>query len=414
MTDKPITSFAEASDYLSQFYVNSAEEYKLDTMRALMKHLGNPQEKFKAVHVAGTSGKTSTVYYISALLAATGKKVGLTVSPHIDKLNERLQINNVPLPEKDFGLALAEFSGLIASSGTAPSWFEVMVAFAYWYFAKVSVDYAVVEVGLGGLLDGTNVINRPDKVCVITDIGPDHVNILGGTLSEIAYQKAGIIHAGNVVFTHLQADEIMRVFEQQAQKNGAELRVITEEEEGSSMPAFQLRNWHLAYEVYKYLANRDGLKQLSVQELGDTQHISIPGRMDVRQLNGKTLIMDGAHNVQKMATFLDSFEKLFSDAKPAMLISLKNGKEYQELAPLLKPFASRLILTAFEARQDVPSKSMDLDILLEAFRREGIPAEIAADQHEAYQKLISGPEKICIITGSFYLLGQIRNNEQLV
>jgi dihydrofolate synthase/folylpolyglutamate synthase len=417
MTDKPITSFDEASQYLNRFYVNASAKYNLDNMLALMEHLDNPQEKFKIVHVAGTSGKTSTVYYVSALLAATGRKVGLTVSPHVDHINERLQINNVPLDETEFCAALTEYLELIEASPAKPSWFEAMIAFAYWYFAKSQVDYAVIEVGLGGLLDGTNVIKRSDKVCVITDIGYDHMSVLGNTLPEIAAQKIGIVHPGNAVFSYRQAQEIMAIFANWCLRHSADLHVVEEladDEYDSRLPAYQYRNWNLAYEIFKYVANRDNLQHLTSQVLSEVRHLQVPGRMDIRQVGDKTLVMDGAHNAQKMTAFLGSFKKLYPDARPAVLLSLKNGKEYEQLIPLLKPIASRFILTTFDVSQDVPAHSMDIDELVEAFKSAGVEAANIPDQRQAYQALVSGPDKVCVITGSFYLLNQIRNNEHLV
>lgn len=414
ITVTPISSFAEASRYLSRFYQNTRDNYTLDNMRTLMDYLGNPQEKFRTVHVAGTSGKTSTVYYMSALLAAAGKKVGLTVSPHVDQINERAQINNMPLPEAQFCDALTEFLGLVETGPVEPSWFETMVAFAYWYFAKAEVDYVVSEVGLGGLMDGTNVIRRRDKVCVITDIGFDHMNILGETLPEIASQKIGIVQPGNQVFTYKQPDEVMTAFKDWTESREAVLNVVEEPGPANGIPAFQARNWNLAYAAYNYVSNRDRLEHLTSKVLRQTWLIQVPGRMDIRQAGGKTLIMDGAHNAQKMTAFLDSFRKLYPDAKPAILMSLKNGKEYEELIPLLKPIASRFILTSFESKQDVVSRSMDINVLLKAFQEAGIDAMSVPDQRQAYEQLISGPEDIFLITGSFYLLSQIRNNEHLV
>lgn len=417
MTDKPINSFAEASQHLARFYKNLRKEYTLDNMQAIMQYLDNPQEKFKTVHVAGTSGKTSTVYYISALLAVSGKKVGLTVSPHVDQLNERVQINNQPLPEAEFCTALSEFLDLIEQGNFKPSWFEAMVAFAYWYFAKVGVDYAVVEVGLGGLLDGTNVITRPDKVCVITDIGFDHMNVLGNTLPEIAAQKVGIVHPGNIAFTHKQSDEIMNVFKHWCQTHDAELNIIESSPKDVSdagMPVFQKRNLDLAYEAYQYVVKRDGLAFVSDRQLDDIKHLQVPGRMDIKHINGKVLVMDGAHNAQKITTFLESFTQLFPDAKPAILISLKDGKEYQAVIPLLKPVANRFIVTTFETAQDLPINSMDMDTLVRAFSQEGVRVKSIPDQRQAYQELVDGAEDVLIVLGSFYLLGQIRNNEHLV
>jgi dihydrofolate synthase/folylpolyglutamate synthase len=137
--------------------------------------------------------------------------------------------------------------------------------------------------------------------------------------------------------------------------------------------------------------------------------------MDIRQIAGKTLVMDGAHNAQKMEAFVQSFQHLYPGVKPALLIGLKEGKEYQSLIPILAPLADRIIVTVFNTSQDLPAHSMDPEVLAEAFRAAGLDqVETFADQHQAYQALVTGPEDVCILTGSFYLLSQIRNKEQLV
>ena len=400
-----LTSFAEANRYLARFYKNIRKDYSLDNMRRLMGYLGNPQEKFKAVHVAGTSGKTSTTYYMSALLTASGHKTGLTVSPHVDEINERLQINGQPLPEKEFCSALTEFLEIIEGSGVEPSWFEVMIAFAYWYFAKVQVEYAVIEVGLGGLKDGTNVINRADKVCIITDIGLDHTDVLGKNLTEIATQKAGIIQKGNAVFMYEQSS-IMKVIEGQCVKQQAELFIV-----GEVNVDVRRRNWRLAYEAYQYLQTRDDLKILGQNDLDKTQQAQIPGRMEVLKIKDKTVIMDGAHNAQKMQGFINNFRRLYPDVKPGVLISMKQGKEYKEVAPLLAEITGKVIVTTYQANQDTPINSMDPQILAEAFRAENVPTEVIEDPKQAFKALLASKQPVCLVTGSFYLLGQIRNNK---
>jgi dihydrofolate synthase / folylpolyglutamate synthase len=410
-----ISTLAEASQYLARFYENTRSPYTLDNMHQLMESLGNPQDRFKVVHIAGTSGKTSTAYYMAALLTASGKKVGLTVSPHVDSLTERLQINGQPVSGAVFCQALNEFLIAIQDVTVKPSWFEVMVSFAYWYFAREQVDYAVVEVGLGGLLDGTNVISRADKLCLITDIGLDHTDVLGTNLTDIAAQKIGIVQSHNQTLTHPQTPAVMRVFEKWCRQQDAVVRIIKSEPAGdTSMPAYQVRNWQLAYAGYQHLEKRDGLPHLTSQALAQTKHINIPGRMDTRHLHGKTIIMDGAHNQQKMNAFLGSFRRQYPDTKPAVLLALKEGKEYQEIIPLLKPFAGRLIITGFEANQDVPLRSMDPGVLSKAFETAGKLTELIGDPVEAYRSLLSSPEPVLVITGSFYLLSQIRNNEAII
>jgi dihydrofolate synthase/folylpolyglutamate synthase len=408
-TVQQLTSFAQVNEYLRQFHDQAQTEYKLDNMLRLMDWLGNPQEKFKAVHIAGTSGKTSTAYYVSALLTATGRKTGLTVSPHVDEMNERVQINSQPLSEPVFCQAMTEFLEVIEAAPVKPSWFELMVAFAYWYFAREQVDYVVVEVGLGGLKDGTNVISRADKVCIITDIGFDHVNVLGHTLAEIAEQKAGIIHKGNPAFTYRQTPEIMA----ELAKRPSELHVVEERANPEKdVPDYQFRNGWLAYNVYCFLQERDRLPKLTDEALGQIRYLSIPGRMDAIKVGEKTVVFDGAHNTQKMEAFVASFSKLYPGVKPAVLLAMRTGKEYTAVAPILSKLASRIIVTTFETTQDLPVHSLPPEELASAFQDQ-LPVDIITDQKAAFKALLAAPEKVLVVTGSLYLLGQIRNNEHL-
>lgn len=388
----------------------------LTRIKPLMKSLGNPQDRLKIIHIAGTSGKTSTSYYMAALLKAAGLKVGLTVSPHIDSITERIQIGGRPMDEAEFCRELGIFLDIVQQTEHKPSYFELLYAFVMWVLSRRDIDYAVVETGLGGLQDATNVAARPDKVCIITDIGFDHQQVLGRTLPEIAAQKIGIVHDHNHVFMYRQPDEVQSVMDEWISAHHAALHLVKGEEKpaGNLLPAYQWRNWLLAYNAYKYLRDRDNLQNLTSQALSKSQLAQVPARMETRRINGKTLIMDGAHNGQKMAAFADSFRRLYPEAKPAVLLSFKTGKEYKEAVELLAPLASRVIVTTFAAMQDVPIKSMPPDELAEAFVRAGAQnVKIIADSADALKALLAGKEEACVITGSFYLLGQIRNNEIL-
>jgi dihydrofolate synthase/folylpolyglutamate synthase len=399
----------------------TGKDTTLDRVQPLMRLLGNPQDKLKTIHVAGTSGKTSMAYYMAALLEATGKKVGLAVSPHVDSITERVQLAGRPLAEATFCSELSSFLDIVKQLDEPPSYFELLYSFAIWVFGRQGADYAVIETGMGGLYDATNVTTRADKVCVITDIGFDHTHLLGNTLPEIAAQKVGIVHGQNHVFMYQQADEIMAVVEQWAKQHRAPLHIISEEVEQRAyqddldiMPDYQRRNWLLAHNVYQYLKERDNLPNLTSQALRKTQHIQIPGRMDIRQVSDKTLVMDGAHNAQKMTAFIRSFQQLYPGVKPAVLLALKESKDYRELGPLLVPLAARIIVTTFETSQDLPVVSMDPEQLAQALRAAGVAdVESIVDRRAAYQALLAAPENVCVITGSFYLLGQIRNNESL-
>ncbi len=388
----------------------------LQRIKPLMKLLGNPEQKLKIIHIAGTSGKTSTSYYIAGLLQAAGQKVGLTVSPHVDKLSERVQINGQPLSDLDFCAELEIFLKLVKSADQAPSYFELLYAFAIWEFARQQVDYAVVETGMGGLYDATNVAARADKVCVITDIGYDHMHILGDTLPEIAAQKIGIVHSGNVALTYQQSPEIMAVFSDWTSQHQAQLIELYETalqadygHELAELPMFQRRNWLLAREVYIYLQTRDSLPVLSKDSERSTQRLQVPARMEISQVAGKTIIMDGAHNEQKMTAFVSSFRDRYPAARPAILVALKAGKEYHAVSPILANLASRIIVTTFDTSQDLPAQSMDPELFAKALRVAGAKnVEIVADQRKAYDTLMALSETVYIITGSFYLLSQLR------
>jgi dihydrofolate synthase/folylpolyglutamate synthase len=265
------------------------------------------------------------------------------------------------------------------------------------------------------------VANRADKLCIITDIGYDHMNILGHTLAEIAAQKIGIVHDKNPVIMYRQSAEVTGVVETWIGQHQAELHATTEADERAAygtafianMPDFQQRNWLLAYAAYRFLQARDSLPALFQAQLAATQSKQVPARMDIRQVGDKTIVMDGAHNGQKMAMFLESFKTRYPDTTPAVLIALKQGKEPADVVPLLASFAARTIVTTFDTSQDLPATSIDPEKLAVLFRQAGATEVLAEPNHLAYQQLLHSPENVLIITGSFYLLGQVRQAEKL-
>ena len=419
---------AEAQSALEAYYGTTekvmGKDITVERMERLMAHLGNPERQLKVVHIAGTSGKTSTTYYIATLLRAAGLKVGHTVSPHVDSITERVQLNGVPISEDVFCGYLGEFLPLLENAPEAPTWFECLIAFAIWVFTKEKVEYAVLETGLGGLGDATNVTERADKLCVITDIGFDHMQILGHTLGAIAHQKAGIIHDGNTALMYEQDPEVMQVVRYWvSQHEGAELLTFNQSRlqqayKGTfeaDLPIYQRRNWLLAFAAYMYLAKRDELQVVSAEELRNTQKLQVPGRMDVRKVGVKSIIMDGAHNGQKMAAFVQSFVQLYPNRKVPVLIALKQGKEVNDIAPLLRSIASKVIVTTFSKMQDLPIISIEPDVVAKALREHGIAnVVIEPNQRVAYRRLLTQIEDVGVITGSFFLLGELREREVLV
>lgn len=218
-------TYAEAIDYLysrlPMFTRDGASAYKkdLDRTLALCQALGNPHNTFKTIHVAGTNGKGSSSHMLAAILASAGYKTGLYTSPHLVDFRERIRVNGEWIDEQFVVDYVYSQSALIEE--IQPSFFEATVAMAFDYFAKQDVDIAVIEVGLGGRLDSTNVIYP--EVSLITNIGMDHMNLLGDTLAEIALEKAGIIKADTPVVISEYQEEVAPVFEQQADREQAPL-----------------------------------------------------------------------------------------------------------------------------------------------------------------------------------------------
>jgi dihydrofolate synthase / folylpolyglutamate synthase len=405
-----IRSFAEAHEALKQYVPvkrSQREAYTLDTMRALMAHLGNPQENIRVVHVAGTSGKTSTCYYVARLLQASGKKVGLTVSPHLDEVNERLQVNGRPLPETEFCAALTEFLDIVSASGLRPTYFELLMAMAYWYFEREKVDYAVIETGLGGLLDGSNVIQNPEKLSIITDIGIDHQEVLGETIEEIASQKAGIIQPGSVALVAAQKPAVITVLKALCEYVNAELFVIDQR----SAKTFLDRNFGIAQCAVQYLSLRDRFTRPNEEVSLRVREQPVAGRMEVIKLKNKLLILDGAHNAQKMTALAQSMRKSYAGKKITTVLSVVQSNDFKTRTNLaaIATISSSVIVTSFKVEQDYVKESVEGSLVVDAMSDYGIPVEFCVDPEAALQKALQRDGDIVLVTGSLYLLSRLRN-----
>lgn len=384
--------------------------YTLMRIKTFMKLIGSPQHAYKVIHVAGTSGKTSTAYYIAAYLTAAGKKVGLTASPHIDCINERVQVDMVPTPEADFCNAFGEFLDIVIASKVKLTYFEVLVAFAYWYYARIGAEYVVMEVGLGGLLDATNVISQEDKICVITDIGLDHTNILGKTVGEIASQKGGIITHRNTVFMYSQQPKVNEVLIEIALQQQARLKLIDANmiSRDDSLPLYQQRNRYLSQQVFEYIRHHNSWPAIDEANVINPY---IPARMETITFKDKIIIMDGAHNEQKIAALVESVRARYPGKRVAVLASFVKSQNSRSKAALyeLLPLTNNLILTSFGGPVDGPKASVAPNRLAEYCHDKGFNEwRIVHDPEEALSVLLEQPEEILLITGSFYLMNHIR------
>ncbi len=412
-----MTTFQDVHKLLEAYLPGklTRQAYTLEYMWPLMEHIGNPQNKLRVIHVAGTSGKTSTAYYAAALLKAAGHRVGLTVSPHIDEINDRLQIDLVPLEEKKFCHDFSQFMTLLGDLPFEPSYFELLVAFAYWEFVRLGVEYAVVEVGMGGLTDGTNVISRSDKVAVITDIGLDHTHRLGNTLGEIAAQKVGIIQLHNAVFCYQQSAEVMRPITARAAQKQADLHALhaaTDQADFAFLPLFQQRNFGLSLQVVQYVLARDGQHELRDAQIETAARQYVPGRMDTQHVGDHDVIMDGAHNSQKMHAFMESVLQRYPRKKRAALVTFLAGGDVRAPAAMqeLLPHIEHLIITTYHGVPGAQHTSVTPEEIVSSCRRAGFTDyEIIPDYREAYNALLKRSEPVLLVTGSLYLLSYLRS-----
>lgn len=398
-----VTDLDSALDALLHFSGRRSRGHSaIETLTALLDHLGNPERTFGIVHVAGTSGKTSTAYLVRALLENAGFRTGLTVSPHVVAVNERVQVAGMPVPEERFVAYVREFLPLASSLGRELTYFELGVGLALWVFAQEKVEYAIVEVGIGGTRDATNALQRPDKLCVVSAVGLDHTDLLGDSVDAIATHKAGIVGEGNTVVVVDQDEVVLEVVRDRAREVGGQVVVV-------SPPAgarYQERNLTLARGAVAILGARDGF---DVPEL-DARLETPPGRYEWFRAQGRTLVLDGAHNPQKMGGLVESLraDGLTRVAVLATLVQAPDTKLAATLA-VLAPVVGHLIVPDYIlGADDKVKQSFPADAVVEQARALGIQAEAARTPAEGLELLLSRPEKHLVVTGSLYLASLVR------
>lgn len=402
---KPFTNYQKAVHHLIHEIPKTSRRVFDDgaalkrNVRA-MELLGNPQERHKAIHVAGTSGKGTICYLVDALLRAHTKRTGMTQSPHVYDIRERIQKNGQLISEKRFVEVLNHVLQTLRSGDVQTSYFETLIAMAYAEFGRSQLDYQIIETGFGGRLDATNVINRKDKACIINRIGLDHTDVLGETLPKIAAEKAGIIQAGNTVFALRQEPEVNAVFEARCASVGAELHWI--EQTGN----YQITNDTMAIRVCQYLADRDSWRFDEALAKTTLEHVFIPGRFEKRHFKDHLAIMDGAHNPQKLAAMAHRLRR--EDIAPAtFVLGVGARKDIITCLKILKPVAQRIVATEYLTKQqDIPVTPLEKEVIAQYGQELGIEVSTANTPHEALLAASQFPEPI-VITGSFYLLGQI-------
>jgi dihydrofolate synthase/folylpolyglutamate synthase len=374
----------------------------LDRIRAVLGALGNPQDCFRSIHVAGTNGKGSTCAMIDAGLRSAGMRTGLFTSPHLIEPTERIVVDGMPVTPRQFERA---FNAVHEVAGDPhPTYFETVTAMGFWLFREMGVETAVVETGLGGRLDATNVLNP--ILTAITPIDFDHEAYLGGTIESIAAEKAGILKAGVPAIFARQRPEALAVLERRASELSVPVRHTRD---------FPVRDLHITargsefsglkcplageHQVENAIAAALALESLGVSALGIKDAVW-PGRLE-RISPNPDIILDGAHNpagAQALARYLERF---YAGRKIWMIFGAMRDKAVDEIAGILFPLASELILTAPDnARALRPEAVQDIA------GRGHVAPNISAALDRARAGVTE--DDVIIITGSLFLVGEAR------
>ena len=424
----------ERTDFERMRVVRVTEEiFKLDRMRHFMEAWGNPQEQVRFVHVAGSVGKGSTVAMIASMLRGCGSTVGVFTSPHLTEMRERIMINEQMISRSEFQELVKQAAKLVEKTGIEPTYFELMTAIAFKYYAEQAVDIAVMETGLGGRLDSTNIITP--EVCAITAIAHDHNAILGETLEEIAAEKAGIMKRGVPCLTFNQDAAILDVLKKHAEEVGAPLMVVGEDIEFSRrfnagadsgpqsricviMPERQFMhlpvplpgehqalNCGLAIAVTQTLAG-SGFKCPEDKMLEGLLSTRTPGRMEVISEVPRILV-DGAHNPASLAALMRGVGSHVAYDSMVCIFGCCEDKDVDGMLEMAALGGDKFIFT--KARHN--PRAADPDELQQRFAGvSGKMSQVADNLTDALDlatRAVAREDIICI-TGSFYLVGEAK------
>ena len=379
----------------------------LDRIKYLLRLIDQPQEKFKIIHVTGTNGKGSVCATLAEILKTAKFKVGLFTSPHLISYRERFKINGVEISENDFTNLVDDMKILvdqmIADGYESPTEFEVLTAMAFKYFADQKVDYAVIEVGLGGLLDSTNVV-KP-KISVITNVANDHAEKCGGDLYGIARHKAGIIKEKIPIVTGA-SDEPLKIISEVAKQKNSKIFVLNKDFfvddslKISLQGEYQKLNAAIAVETAKLL-NEDQITDEVIKTA--IQNVKWQGRFEIFHYGDKTLIIDGAHNGAGAKALRKSLDKKFSTDRRIFLFGVLADKDIDEMIKTLFRKDDFVIVT----KPNSP-RAADPKKICELLQERSIESIAIEDNEKAFEKFINSDEKILIAAGSLYMIGKIR------
>ncbi|MBJ7572240.1 bifunctional folylpolyglutamate synthase/dihydrofolate synthase [Bacillus halotolerans] len=403
----------------------------LDRMKQLMARLDHPEKNIRALHVAGTNGKGSTVAFIRSMLQEAGYTVGTFTSPYIITFNERISVNGTPITDEEWVTLVNQVKPIVEEIDQTehgqPTEFEIMTACAFLYFAAYhQVDFVIFETGLGGRYDSTNVVEP--LLTVITSIGHDHMNILGNTIEEIAGEKAGIIKEGIPIVTAVTQPEALQVIRHEAERKSAPFQSLHDTSRiynEKALPAgeqFSLKTGETCYEDIRTsligthqrqnaalsILAAEWLNRENIAELSDAAlrsgliKAAWPGRLELVQEH-PPVYLDGAHNEEGIDKLTETMKQRFPDSDICVVFSALKDKPYHDMIKKLETIAHSIHFASF----DFPRASLAKDL----YDASEISSKSWNEDPEHVIKLIDskkGSNDIVLITGSLYFISDIR------
>lgn len=424
-------NYREAIEYIHSTY-KFGSKLGLDNISFLLKLMGNPQDSTRFIHVAGTNGKGSTSTFLSNILMEEGYMVGLFTSPYLEVFNERISLNRVNIENVDLGTItgfVKESVDKMLDLGMAhPTEFEIVTAIAMEFYKRKKADYVILEVGMGGRLDSTNIIKKP-LVSVLTPIALDHTDFLGETIAEIAFEKAGIIKSKSLVVSAPQEVDSVRVIKEKSVEMESELifadyskiNNIIQKRDGSFFDIsvddklyknleihligdHQVENASLAVTTVHHLNRKFdmGIKEESIR-IG-LKKSRWPGRMEMISENPMVMI-DGAHNLHGAIKLKENIEKLFGDVKIHAVVGILGDKDVSSILGQLMPLCSKVIVT--EPNNPRAMSARDLHSEISKIHRDVLLTDSLEDAVDTALEL-SGDGILTLFFGSLYMIGDVR------
>lgn len=400
---------------LNELYSYSLHGIKLGlkNIEDICEAMGNPQKDYKTIHVAGTNGKGSTSTTIEQVLIEDGRKVGKYTSPHILKFNERISVNGIEISDEDIAYYYAYVKSVIKELRLTPTFFEVTTAMMFKYFSDKKVEYAVIEVGMGGRFDATNIIES--DICVITNVSLDHTDFLGKKIYEIACEKAGIIKKNSKVIVGSSDLEFLKGIEEKAKtyvnviekykdskyvldfmKYKTVIEVDGISYKFSLFGDYQYKNFLCAYEVLNEL----GIKPEVIQK--GVEKVKWQCRFEIISTDKNVLILDGAHNEDGMKTLCDTLKVGFKKNEIVAIVSILKDKDSKKILEILENSVSKIIFTSLAENSRGQSA-------LELFEKSNkIDKDYKEDINEAFNLAKIDNKKVILLCGSFYLLSKFK------